>query len=133
MPKGRGGKEWSSFSLELRLVPYFIYVIYGGGSRPHPTWVQRGGRLSHGLGGSVSVQALKPPKKVVGYRYYTKFLKERPTTSSLARGTFGNFVSTLLKGQLNGDGCAWLFIWGFRGSLILYWWGLLEEGHGTFE
>jgi len=98
--EGKGGKGWSSFSLELRLVLYFLFTIYGGGSRPRPAVVQRGGRLSHGLGGSVPVHALKPPKEVVGYRSYAEFLKERPTSSSSVRGISGNFVSTSLKGQL---------------------------------
>jgi hypothetical protein len=55
VPEERGGKGWSSFFLELRSVLHFFHALYDGGSRPQSVAVQRGGRLSHGLGGSVLV------------------------------------------------------------------------------
>lgn len=98
MLEGRGGKGCCSFSLELCLVLHFVHAILGGGSGPQSTGVQSGGCLSHGLGGSVSMQALKLPKELVGYRSYAEVSKERPATFSSTRGIFGNLVSTSLKG-----------------------------------
>ena len=100
--EGRGGKGWSSFSLKLHSVLYFVHENHNGGSRPQPVGFQRGGHFSHGLYGKVLLQALKLPDVVVGYRCYVEVLKEYLATSSSTRGTSGNFSSTLKKGKLTG-------------------------------
>jgi hypothetical protein len=61
-----------SITLNLRSVLHFLHLICGSGSRPQSAVVQRGGHLSHGLDGSVSVQYLKPLVKVVGNRSYAE-------------------------------------------------------------
>ena len=79
-----------SLTLDLRSVLHFLHFIYGSGSRPQSAVVQRGGHLSHGLDGSVSVQSLKLLVEVVGNRSYAEVPAgaNRPTTSSSTTGFF---------------------------------------------